>query len=155
MFSPFAQVAPTLAGDPDPLVFLKLLYNSIHAGQWPEVGAVILIVIVAGLRKYGAALHEKIPDTNPLDAVFFFFLETAFGCWLLNILTAIAGGIGSALLVGQPLTFALAKSVLAVSLTGAALYQGAKDFLTWRRVATEKAEAEKQAKLALVTPPAS
>lgn len=120
---------PASLEDPAPLA--QAVFKSITTGNWWGVAAGLLVIIVALIRKYGAQLHELIPDNNPFDKVFWFFLETKAGCWLLNLLTAIAGVAGSALLAGQPITWALVKPVLLVSVTGAALWEAVKDLMAW------------------------
>ena len=144
--------------DLDPIAILKFLYTAIHAGQWPEVGALFVIAVVATIRKYGKVLHEKIPDDSIFDAPFFFFLESQFGGWVLSLLTAISGGFFSALALGKPLTGELAKSILGVFLTSAAIYEGFKNFakfLAERKAAkAAKAEAEAKAKAAVIAPSA-
>jgi hypothetical protein len=122
------------AGDPaatssldNPLAYVKVIYQAVAHGDWWAVAAAFLVLVVSLLRKYGKWLHEKIPDTNPLDKIFWFLLETKPGGWLLNLLTAVSGGVGTSLLVGEKMTWGLLQPILLVSVTGASLWELIKD----------------------------
>jgi hypothetical protein len=135
----------------DPTPFVKMAYKSVAGGDWWGAAAAVLVLLIAVLRKYGKWLHEKIPDTNPLDKIFYFFLETKPGGWLMNLLTSVAGLTGTAMLAGQPVTWAIVKPILLVSVTGAALWELAKDvFGAFKKREVAPAPV---ASVALVPPP--
>lgn len=126
-----ADPAPVPSPLDNPGSFLKLVYLNVKLGNWWAAAAALLVAIVALLRSYGKKLHELIPDDNPVDKFFWFMLETKPGGWLFNILTAVAGGCGTALMVGEPVNWALVKPILMVAVTGAAMWEMGKDFMEW------------------------
>lgn len=126
-----ADPAPVPSPLDNPGSFLKLVYLNVKLGNWWAAAAALLVAVVALLRSYGKKLHELIPDNNPIDKFFWFMLETKPGGWLFNILTAVAGGCGTALMVGEPVNWALVKPILMVSVTGAALWEMGKDLYEW------------------------
>lgn len=132
-------VSPVAAipGEERPIAYAQIIFKAVASGDWWAAASALLVLIVVLLRKYGRWLHEKIPDTNPIDKVFWFLLDTKPGGWLLNFLTAISGGVGTSLLAGVPITWAIVKPVLLVSITGASLWELVKDIGTW--IANKKA----------------
>lgn len=124
---PAAAVVETPAATPDEAPLMKVVFKAVSTGDWWGAASALLVLAVTLIRKYGRQLHELIPDNNPVDKIFWFLLETKPGGWLLNLLTTIAGGVGSALLAGEAVTWALVKPVLIVSITGASLWELVKD----------------------------
>lgn len=128
-----AQVADPLV---DPLPFLRVLFDAVRNGNGTLAASALLVVVVFALRLYGPKLHALLSDHTLADKALYFLFETRPGGWLLNLLTSIAGGTGSAVLVGVPLSWELAKPIIGVSIGGAALYEFASDlwrmFQAWR-----------------------
>jgi hypothetical protein len=126
---------PVVAAPPasldNPAAYVKLIFSSVKDGNWWAAASALLVALVSAFRKFGKTLHEKIPDNSVWDKPFWFILETKPGGWFLNIATAVAGGVGAALLAGEPVTWSLVKPILMVSVTGAALWEMAKDFIAW------------------------
>lgn len=134
-----------------PLPYAKIVFQSIAHGEWWAAAAAFLVLVVALLRKYGKWLHEKIPDTNPIDKIFWFLLETKPGGWVLNVLTAVAGGAGGAILAGEKIDWPLVKPILLVSVTGSTLWELFKDVSAY--VASVKAAKSVPAPVLAVVPP--
>lgn len=122
--------ADPLAGIDFTQVF-QAIYTGITSGNWWSVAALVLLTLVLVLRRFGQWIHEKLPDNTWADKVFWFLLETKPGGWIINILTSLAAGLGSAALSGHVLTWAIVKPVLAVSFTAAALWGLGKDLYEW------------------------
>jgi len=116
----------------NPLSFLTVIFAAVVSGNWFVAAAALLVVLVALLRKFGKQLHNYLPDDSKLDAPLYFLFDTKPGGWLLNVLTAVAGGVGTALLAGVPVTWAIIKPILSVSLSGAALWGAVKDVADWK-----------------------
>lgn len=114
-----------IAGDATPMV--KAVYNAVAHGDWWAAAAAFLVLVVLLLRKYGNAVYAKLKPTNPLDKVLFFILKTTPGGWILNQLTAISGGVGTALMAGEKIDWAIVKPILMVSITGSSLWELVKD----------------------------
>lgn len=115
----------------DPMSWVKLLFEMIAGGRWPEAGAVFLIIAVGLIRLFGPKLHAYLPDNVIWDKPLTFLFETKPGGWVLNFLTAVAGGLGSAVMVGSPLTWGLVKPILSVALTGAGIWTLVTDIVEW------------------------
>ena len=113
----------------NPESFAKILFEAITSGNWTVVAAAALVLIVAAIRVYGKKLQEALPDSNPLDKALTFLFSTTWGGWILNILTAIAGALGTALLAGAPVTWGLVGAAVMTALSGAALWELLKDVL--------------------------
>lgn len=112
---------------PEEIQMVNTVYVSVKAGDWVTVAAALLVVSVVIIRKFGKQLHEMIDDDNPVDKVFWFFLETKLGGWVLNFLTSLTGAMGSALMAGVAVNWELLKPTVLVSLTGASLWELFKD----------------------------
>lgn len=126
---------------PDSLeAFAKILFEAITSGNWTVVAAAALVLVVAVVRIYGKKLQDALPDSNPLDKGLTFLFSTTWGGWILNILTAIAGALASALLASAPITWGLVGAAIVTALSGAALWELLKDILN--------AFAKKQAQIA-------
>jgi len=119
-----------------PAPIAKVMFQSAANGNWWAAVSAFLVLVVALIRKYGKAIHEMLPDTNPLDKIFWFLFDTKPGGWLLNFLTAVAGVAGLAIMAGEQVTWTLMKPILIVALTSASLWEMAKDVLAW--VASKK-----------------
>lgn len=122
--------APAPALD-NPTAFIKIIFTSVKTGNWWAAAAALLVVIVSLLRTYGRKLHDKLDDKNPLDKVFWAIFDTKAGGLLLNIATAVAGGVGTALLAGEPVNWSLLKPILIVAGTGSALWEIGKDLFSF------------------------
>lgn len=112
---------------PSEVQLVKTVVVGVKSGDWVTVAAAVLVIAVMVIRKFGKQLHEAIDDNNPVDKVFWFFLETKPGGWLLNFLTSLTGAMGSAIVSGVAVNWELLKPVLLVSLTGASLWELFKD----------------------------
>jgi len=119
--------APTSLEDPTALV--QVVFKSVVAGDWWAAASALLVLIVALLRKYGQKLRDALDDKNPLDKALWFIFSTKAGGWLLNLVTSVAGGMGTALLAGAPVNWALVKPILLVSITAASLWELVKDVM--------------------------
>lgn len=128
----FLLMAQVAASPEDTLSFLKIVFSSVASGNFVAAAAALLVVVVGLLRGYGKKLHDSLPDDHPLDKVLWFLFDTKPGGWGLNFLTAIAGGLGTALVAGTPITWSILVPILTVSLSGAALWNLFKDILEWR-----------------------
>lgn len=115
----------------NPIEYAKIVFSAVTTGDWPSAASAVLVLVVALIRLYGKKIHELLPDESPLDKPFWFLLETKPGGWFLNLMTTITGGAGLALLAGQPITWALVKPTLVVSLSGAAIWELIKDLIEW------------------------
>ena len=128
--------SPVLA---DPGTFAKIVFTSVKDGNWWAAAAAILVLVVSLLRTYGMKLHEWLPDNKVWDVPLKFIFDTKPGGWLLNVATAVAGGVGGALVSGSPVNWALVKPILMVAVTGAALWEMGKDLFEWIKLKTAKA----------------
>lgn len=128
--SAFAQ-DPAALDATDPLAWVRLLFEAVRSGRWPEVGAILLVLTVVVVRKFGLKARDLLPDHTLADRALAFLFDSKPGGWLLNIATALAGGMSGALLAGQAIDLALLKSVVPVSLIGAAMWEAAKDGADW------------------------
>ncbi len=133
-FAQDAGTGDTLSAAPspildDPMPFVHVVFNHVKAGEWLGAAAALLVVIVSLLRVYGRKLHDWLPDNQIWDKPLWFLFDTKPGGWLLNLLTALAGGIGTAQVAGEPVTWALLKPILLVSVSGAALWELVKDLM--------------------------
>ena len=128
----FALILPVLAFAQDPVPasldnpvgYITMLFNAVSSGRWPEVGWIVLVLLVIGLRMFGQKIHDFIPDDNWADKPFWFLLETKPGMWILNVLTAIGGGIGTALIAVGPaaVNWALVRPMLTAAIAGAGVW---------------------------------
>jgi len=109
----------------------KVMFEAVNSGDWAAVAGAALVLIVAGIRLYGQKVRGALPDENLVDKALTWLLESKPGGWVLNILTAISGAMGTALLAGAPITFGLIKAALLTALSGAALWELLKDVLGW------------------------
>lgn len=109
----------------------KVLLEAVKNGDWVAVVAAALVLLVAGIRIYGQKIRGELPDHTLLDKALTWVLESKPGGWVLNISTAVAGAYATALLAGEPVTWALTKAALLTALSGAALWELAKDVLGW------------------------
>jgi len=135
--APTRDAAPTPPAAPaldNPGSFIKVIFSSVKDGNWWAAAAALLVLVVGLLRTYGKKLHELLPNNLIWDVPLAFLFDTKPGGWLLNVLTAVAGGCGTALLAGEPITWALVKPVLAVAGGGAVFWELAKDFWAWLKV---------------------
>jgi hypothetical protein len=137
----FAQAAsPSL----DLGAVAKALLGAVKNGDWLAVVAAVLVLVVAGVRLYGQKIRGELPDENWVDKALTWLLESKPGGWTLNVLTAISGAYATALLAGEPITWGITQAALVTALSGAALWELAKDVIGWW--ATKKAiEAGKAA----------
>lgn len=115
----------------DPVPYAKVVFEAVTTGNWWLAATALLILVVAVVRMYGKKIHELLPDDSPLDAPFYFLFDTKIGGWVLNFLTTFAGGLATAVLAHQPITWALVKPVLMVALSGAAIWELYKDVQEW------------------------
>jgi len=122
----------------NPMVFVKVIVDSVKAGDWVAAAAALLVLLVALLKVFGKRLHDFIPDSSPLDKPLWFLLDTKPGGWLMNFLTSTGAGVGLSLIAGEKITWALLKPILSVSLTAAALWGLVKDISDWVKSAKEK-----------------
>jgi hypothetical protein len=136
-----AQVAPSF----DLGAIAKALLSAVKSGDWVAVVAAVLVLVVAAIRLYGQKIRGELPDENFLDKALTWLLESKPGGWTLNVLTAIAGAYATALLAREPITWALTQAALLTALSGAALWELAKDILGWwaAKKALEAGEAAK------------
>lgn len=122
-----ADAGVAVASSPEELQLAHKVVDGVKSGDWVTVAAAALVISVMVIRKFGKQLHEMIDDDNPVDKIFWFFLETKLGGWVLNFLTSLTGAMGSALMGGVAVNWELLKPVLLVSLTGASLWELFKD----------------------------
>ncbi len=108
-------VNPEAINDLTPLVAVTKPH--IQNGDWISAIAGLLVILIGLFRMFAKKLHELIPDENPIDKFFWFMLETKIGGWIMNFLTTTSLGIASTLLVGEPITWAILKPILGLSLT--------------------------------------
>lgn len=125
-----SALAPAPAPAPhldDPTAFARVAFQAVRDGDWWAAASALLVLVVSLLRVYGRRLYDWIPDESPFDKPLWFLFDTKAGGYLLNVLTAVAGGVGTALLAGEPVTWALLKPIVMVSTTATALWEIAKD----------------------------
>ena len=130
-------------------VLVKTIFVSVKEGKWWVAASAFLVLIVGLFRVFGKKFHAWLPDKNILDKPLWFLFDTKVGAWLLNWLTAIAGGVGTALAAGIEPDFPLWKSVLMVSTTGTMIVELYKDIAEW----VKAIRAKKDATQAPVIPP--
>lgn len=123
--------AQTVAPSFDLSAIAKALLAAVKGGDWVAVVAAILVLIVAGVRLYGQKIRGELPDENWLDKGLTWLLESKPGGWTLNVLTAVAGAYATALLAGEPITWGITQAALLTALSGAALWELAKDVIGW------------------------
>jgi uncharacterized membrane protein YbaN (DUF454 family) len=117
-----------MAGSTD---LIKTVFVGVKTGNWWLAASAFLVLVVSLLRTAGKKFHDWLPDNNILDKPLWFFFDTRVGGWVLNWLTAIAGGLGTALAAGMVVDFSLWKSVLMVSTSATALFQLWSDVMDW------------------------
>jgi hypothetical protein len=141
----------------DPAVaasMVKTVFVGVKEGNWWLVAAALLLLVVGFLRGIGRKFHDWLPDNNIMDKPLIFFYDTKVGGWILNWLTATAGGVGTAMAAGVSVDWSLWKSVLMVSTSASALFELYKDIKEWvvaKMAAKKKAAEEEAAKKAAVT----
>ena len=136
-------VAPDVAAAAS---LVKTVFTGVKSGNWWLAAGAFLVLVVSLLRTSGKKFHEWLPDDNILDKPLLFLYDTKIGGWILNWLTATAGGIGTAMAAGVPVDGSLWKSVVMVSTSASALFELYSDIMAWW-----KARAAKKA--AAVPPP--
>ena len=132
-FPVFAQEVPDAGAAPaldSPVQFLHVAFVAVKSGNWWAAASALLVLVVSLIRLYGKKLHDMIPDESIWDKPLWFIFETKAGGYLLNMATAIAGGVGTALLTNEAVTWDLVKPIVMVSVTGTALWEIAKDVWT-------------------------
>lgn len=135
---------------------VREVFLAVKSGNWWLAASAFLILVVGLLRKYGKKVHEFLDDNNPLDKWFFHpIFDTKIGGWVLNWLTAIAGGLGTAWAAGSKIDGSLMQSVLLVSTSATVLIELWDDVKEWwdARKAKKAADAVAAA-AALPKPPA-
>jgi beta-glucanase (GH16 family) len=137
---------------------VKTVFMSVKEGNWWMAAGALLVLVVGLLRGIGRKFHEWLPDNNIMDKPLIFLYDTKIGGWVLNWLTATAGGIATAMAAGVTVDWSLWKSVLMVSTSGTALFELYSDIKEWwvaRQEAKKKAAEEEAAKKAALvsTPP--
>ena len=110
---------------------VKTVFTAVKTGDWWLAAGAFLVLVVSLLRTAGKKFHEWLPDDNILDKPLIFLYDTKIGGWVLNWLTALAGGIGTAMAAGVPVDMSLWKSVLMVSTSASALFELWKDVSEW------------------------
>ena len=152
--APMAPIVVSLpdggVGDLSAPTMVKTVFTAVKTGNWWVAASAFLVLIVGLLRSLGKKFHAWLPDNNILDKPLWFLFDTKVGGWLLNWLTAIAGGVGTALAAGIQPDFSIWKSVLMVSTTGSMLVELYKDIAAWIKEGQAKKAA---AKAAAVPPP--
>lgn len=133
--------------------FAREVYAAVKSGNWWLAASALLILVVAVLRKYGKKVHEWLPDTNPLDKPFYFLFDTKVGGWLLNWLTAVAGGLGTAWAAGSKIDASIVQSVVLVSTSATMLIELYDDVMEWWKARKEKKAAEAAAAMAALPKP--
>jgi len=132
---------------------VKTIFTGVKTGNWWLVAGAFLVLVVSILRSSGKKFHEWLPDNNILDKPLFFLFDTRVGGWILNWLTAMAGGIGTALVAGVTVDFSLWKSVVMVSTSASAIFELYSDIMAWvktKTAAKKEAAAKAAADAALV-----
>lgn len=140
---------------PDEAAMLREIYLGVKSGNGWMAATAFLLLFVGLLRKYGKKFHEWLDDNNPVDKYFFRFLfDTKIGAWVLNWLTAVAGGLGTAWAAGSKIDGSIIQSVVLVSTSATMLLELYKDIKEWWDARKLKKEEEaKAAAAALPTPP--
>lgn len=110
---------------------VKTVFTAVKTGDWWLAAGAFLVLVVSLLRTAGKKFHAWLPDDNVLDKPLIFLYDTKIGGWVLNWLTALAGGIGTAMAAGVPVDMSLWKSVLMVSTSASALFELWKDVSEW------------------------
>lgn len=130
---------------------VKTVFVAVKTGNWWLAAGAFLVLVVSLLRTAGKKFHDWLPDNNILDKPLIFLYDTKIGGWILNWLTALAGGIGTAMAAGVAVDFSLWKSVVMVSTSASMLFELYKDIVAWVKGLAAKKAAEKAA---AATPPA-
>jgi len=130
--NPVGPGAPTSGTSlDDPTVYLKIIFDAVENKNWGVLAAGVLVLVVAIFRAFGKKLHDFIPDDSVFDKPLFFLYDTKPGGWILNTVTAAAGGFGTALLAHQTIDFALVRTILSVSLSAAGIWGVIKDSIEY------------------------
>ena len=132
--------------------YVELTKKHIDNGDWVSAISCVLVILIGLFRMFAKKLHDFIPDDNPLDKFFYFMLETKPGGWIVNFLTTSGLGVGSFLMLGQPITWAILKPIFGLSLTMAGVWEAAKDLWEW---AQPKIKAMMEKKTTPPAPPAA
>jgi hypothetical protein len=131
---------------------VKTVFTAVKTGNWWLAAGAFLVLVVSLLRTAGKKFHEWLPDNNILDKPLIFIYDTKVGGWILNWLTATAGGLGTAMMAGVAIDFSLWKSVVMVSTSASALFELYSDIMEWWK--NRKAAVPVQAPTAPVPAPA-
>ena len=130
---------------------VRAIYVAVKSGNWWLAGTALLILVVGLLRKLGKPAHKWLMQfgSGPwfyVNKIFWFFFDTKVGAWVMNWMTAVAGGLGTAWAAGSVIDHSIVKSVVIVSTSGTMLIELYKDIKEWwvsykTRKATEAAAA--------------
>lgn len=146
--------APAVEDPAAAVSMVKTVFVGVKEGNWWLVAAALLLLVVGFLRGLGRKFHDWLPDNNIMDKPLIFLYDTKVGGWILNWLTATAGGVGTAMAAGVAVDWSLWKSVLMVSTSASALFELYKDIKEWivaKMAAKKKAAEEEAAKKAAIT----
>lgn len=136
-----AGVPVAIPADPAAAVsMVKTIFVAVKEGNWWLAASALLVLVVGLLRTLGKKFHEWLPDNNILDKPLIFLYDTKVGGWLLNWLTALAGGVGTAMAAGVHVDWSLWKSVLMISTSASAVLELVKDITAWVKTKFKKAD---------------
>lgn len=107
----------------------KGIFEAVKIGNYWWAAALLLVLVVGLIRKFGKMAHEAIADDSPWDKPFAFLFDSKVGGWVLNFSTALAGGLGTAMAAGAQVDLGLWKSIALVSFTGVALVEAKDDLM--------------------------
>ena len=98
---------------------IKQLFDSVNGGQWTIMGALVVVVFVGALKKYGSKVAPKIAEGK--------------WAWITAVMSGAGLGIAHAILAGVPLGGAKGIATLAakgaiVGLTAAGLVKGGNEW---------------------------
>lgn len=126
-----AQDAAAVASLDNPFAFAKVAFAAVASGDWVTAAAAAVVLLISLVRMWGKKLHDWIDDANPLDLPLWFLFDTKPGGILLNALVTSGAGVGTALMAGAPVTWALLKPILLVSFSASTLWGWLKDLWEW------------------------
>lgn len=115
----------------DLIGLFKMFAQAVVAGSVPASSVAVLVVIalVALIRKVGPEVHRLLPDHTIVDKGLAFLFDSKPGGWLLNALTTAA--VGLAAVIGAnpsaPLTLAVVGPILGGAFTVAGVFEFLKD----------------------------
>lgn len=139
---PVVAWAAETAADLDFEGLARVLYRAIQGGQWATVISVVIVLLVAGLKKWG----KHIPNVGP-------FLETTLGGWTLNFLTTASGSLSVAAMAGAPVTWVLLAKIAALAFSTAGALEFLRDLGDWWKRKRTPLEAAKDAGAAAAADP--